>query len=131
MDSVSLSISLALISGVASGLTETGKDAISDTYKALKKKLSEKFGKSSNIPKAINLLEESPDSKIIKDSLAKEIERVEANKDSEILKIAGLLIELLSKEKYASSNTQIINGNYNAVSSGGGIASVNVNIPKK
>ncbi len=131
MDPVSLSISLALVSGIASGLTEIGKDAIADTYNALKTKLLEKFGENSNIPKAISSLEESPNSEIVKANLVKEINKVEADKDSELLEMASFLIELLSREKNVSTKTQTVKGNYNAGSLGGGVASVNINAPSK
>lgn len=126
MDPVTLSISLALVSGVASGLTEAGKNAVTDAYIAIKNRLLEKFKKNSNIPETINALEVNPNSKTIKDNLATEIKKVEADKDVEILELAFTLIELMKKTNVGDTS-QIVHGNYNAVSTGGGIATITVN----
>lgn len=133
MDPITLSLSLAVVSGFASGLTDVGKDSISGLYNSIKEKLlkkSEQHAKSSNLPGAIENLEKEPSSSQAKEDLAKEIEKIDADKDIELIKMAINLMELIQSSPNQNTS-QYIKGNYNAVAGAGGTASINIDDKKK
>jgi hypothetical protein len=59
---VTNAIIAALSAGAAAGATDTAKSAIADGYQGLKSLIKKKFGDQSGVAKAIDRLEEKPDS---------------------------------------------------------------------
>src|SRR5947209_5290623 len=62
MDPISAAIVAALAAGALSGLTETGKTAITDAYQELKDLLVKKFGARSQVVQTVDHLEARPES---------------------------------------------------------------------
>lgn len=91
MEPITTAIIAALIAGVTAGATQVGKSALVDAYNGVKTLLSKKFGKESKLAKAVNELEENPDSKGRQLTLQEEVEAVQAGQDPEVLQAAKLL----------------------------------------
>jgi hypothetical protein len=123
-------VTTAIIAAIAAGITKVGEQAISDSYDALKKLLKEKFGKKSQVVKAVKQLEEKPVSDGRKTMLQEEIVDAKADKDKEILKAAQELLDLLKSQPGGGQFIQKATGNYIAQAGPGATATVNVNKPK-
>lgn len=91
MEPITMAIIAALTAGVTAGATQVGKSALVDAYNGFKALLSKKFGKQSKLTKAVDELEENPDSKGRQLTLQEEVEAVQAGQDSEVLQAAKLL----------------------------------------
>jgi formylglycine-generating enzyme required for sulfatase activity/energy-coupling factor transporter ATP-binding protein EcfA2 len=89
---ISTAIIAALSAGVTGGVTAVGKQAILDSYEALKKAIKSKFGKQSSSAKAIEELEHNPHEEghqlILKGNMA--LEKVGTDPD-----IVGIARELI------------------------------------
>jgi hypothetical protein len=85
MDPVSATIVAALAAGVTSGVTEVGKNAVTDAYNALKAAIKRRFGAESEIAKAVDGAEANPESKGRQAVLEEEIKKAGADKDAEVL----------------------------------------------
>lgn len=103
-------VTTAILAGIAANETNVGEQAIGDTYKALRKLLKNKFGKKSEVVKAIKRVEYKPKSKGRKLLLQEEIANVKADKDSEILKLAQTLLEQIEKQPGGSQFIQKATG---------------------
>lgn len=90
-------ITTAIVAAVTAGVKETGKKAISDAYQGLKRLIQSKFGKDNNISKAIDELEDTPDSEGRKMVLAENMGLEKADKDSDLIKIAQQLVQALKE----------------------------------
>jgi hypothetical protein len=99
-------ITAAIVAALAAGLTEVGKNAVMDTYTGLKSLLKKKFGEDSKVVKA------------------------KADQDPELVQKAQELLNQIKSQPGGEGHIQSIIGNYNAMVSGSGSASVNVNHPK-
>jgi hypothetical protein len=95
MDPVSAAIMAALAPWVTSGVTEVGKNAVTDVYNALKATIKWRFGAESEVAKAVDGAVANPESKGRQTVLEEEIKKAGADKDSEILQLAPALQELL------------------------------------
>jgi flagellar motor component MotA len=110
---------------IFAALANLSKDAIKDSYNALKAALTKKFGDKSDVVEAVKQLEKKPDSEGRKATLQEEVENSKVNDDPEILQLAQ---DLLDKLKEQPSGQQIItqtisNVKY-AATSGTGTASI-------
>lgn len=131
MDPVTTAIVAAITAGLVSGLTKAGEKAITDSYDALKKLLTEKFGKKSEIVKAVKHLEEKPESQGRKQMLQEEVMEAKADQDSVILKAAEALLKQIKAQPDGGQFIQQATGSYIAQAGPGGTASVNVNKPQE
>lgn len=95
-----------ITTAIVAGLAGVGKDAIKDSYNALKSALKKKFGETSDLAEAVDKLEKKPDSEGRKATLQEEIEAVNAHKDAEIIQLAQALLEKLNEQP---GGQQIIN----------------------
>jgi hypothetical protein len=82
---------------VTKGITATGKKAVVDAYNGLKKIISSKFGRDSQVSKAIAELEADPDSKGLQTILLEQVVATTADQDSQILEITQELIKALNR----------------------------------
>ena len=102
MDPIITTITTAIVAALAN----LSKDAIKDSYAALKAALKKKFGETSDVVDAVDKLEKKPDSEARKATVSDEVEIAKANDDPEILKLAQ---ELLDKIKEQPNGQEIIN----------------------
>lgn len=131
MDPVTTAIVASVTAGFASGLAKAGEKAITDTYEALKKLLAKKFGKTSEVVKAIKRLEEKPESEGRKQMLQEEVVEAKVEQDPEILKMAQALLKLIEAQPGGGQFIQQATGSYIAQAGPGAKASVQVNQPDK
>ncbi len=123
-------ITAAIVAALAAGLTEVGKNTIVDAYTGLKSLLKKKFGDDSKVVKAVDNLEEEKDSKGRQLTLQEQIAKVKADQDQELVQAAQVLLREVRSQPGGEQRIQSIVGNYNAMVSGSGSASVNVNHPE-
>ncbi len=95
---------------IVAGIAGVGKDAIKDSYNALKGALKKKFSETSDLAEAVDKLEKNPDSEGRKATLQEEIEAVNAHEDGELIQLAQAL---LGKIKEQPGGQQIINQTQN------------------
>ena len=95
-----------ITTALVAALANLSKDAIKDSYNALKSALKKKFGSESDLVDAVEKLEKKPDSEGRKAMLQEEIEAAKVNEQSEILQLAQ---NLLDKIKEQPGGQQIIN----------------------
>ena len=95
MDPITTAILAALAAGAAAGATDVGKKAIADAYEGLKAIIKKKFGKESEVAKAVENLEGKPDSPARQALLKEEVAAVKAGQDAEILAAVKALEEKL------------------------------------
>jgi hypothetical protein len=126
MDPITTAIVAALSAGAISGLTETSKTLITDTYGKLKAVLSRKFSEQSDVLQAVDQLEKKPDSAGRKETLLEEIAAVKADQDREILQAAQKLLLQLQSIPESGQHMQTATGSYIAQADRGSSASVNV-----
>ena len=88
MDPITI-IVLSLTLGMSEGLKSTAEQAVKDAYAGMKNFIKNKY---SNVN--IDLLESNPASKARQDVVKEELQDVEANNDTELLKKAKRLLEL-------------------------------------
>lgn len=124
-------VTTAIVAAVTSGLTKVGEKAIIDAYEALKNLLQEKFGKKSDVVKAVNRMEEKPESEGRKQILQEELVDAKADKDADIIKAAQALLHLIKSQPDGGQFIQQATGSYIAQAGPGGTASVNVNKPRE
>lgn len=99
MDPITAAIVAALTAGAVSGLTETSKTAITDTYTKLKELLTTKFGKNSEVVKATDHLEIKPESIGRRKALQEKIIGSGAEQDEELLTVAKHMLTLVQTQQ--------------------------------
>jgi hypothetical protein len=114
MDPVPMALVAADTARVTNRATDVGKQAIVDTYNALKKLLKQKFGGESKGVKAME-----------------EVAKVYADKDPELHQAAHDVVAQVRDQPGGIHSIQNVTGNYNASTQGGSSATVNVNTPKE
>lgn len=95
-----------ITTAIVAALANLSKDAIKDSYVALKAALKKKFGETSDVVDAVDKLEKKPDSEARKATVQEEVEIAKVNEDPEILKLAQ---DLLDKIKEQPGGQEIIN----------------------
>jgi hypothetical protein len=111
-------ISAAIIAAVAAGLGQTTKTAIADAYQALKGLLGRHFGGDSDVVKAVDTLEEKPDSKARQNMVEEEIAATDAASQPEIVAAAQ---ELLERVKEAGHKIPPITAISSGITAGGNV----------
>jgi hypothetical protein len=76
---VTNAIIAALSAGAVAGTTDTAKSAIADGYQGLKSLIKKKFGDHSGVAKAIDNLEEKPDSGGRRQTVLEELQAVNSS----------------------------------------------------
>lgn len=104
-----------ITTAIIAALANLSKDAIKDSYDALKSALKKKFGSDSDVVDAVEGLEKKPDSEGRKGTLQEEIESAKVNDDVEIVQLAQ---DLLNKLKDEPGGQQIINQTQTNTASG-------------
>jgi hypothetical protein len=120
MDPVTVAIGAAL----AAGVMKVGQSAFDDAYQALKDTLVRKFGGQSEIAKAVDGLEARPDSAGRATTLQEEVAAAKADQDPDILTAAHALLDQVKAQPGGQQSIQNVYGNQNAVTQGGGTATV-------
>ena len=114
-----------ITTAIVAALAALSKDAIKDSYNALKSALKKKFGSESDLVDAVEKLEKKPDSEGRKGMVQEEVEAAKAHEDTEIVQLAQ---KLLAKIKEQPGGQQIITQNISnvkyAATSGSGSASI-------
>ena len=95
-----------ITTAIVAGLANLSKEAIKDSYNALKTCLKKKFGDESDLVDAVEKLEKKPDSNARKAIVQEEVEIAKLNDDPEILNLAQ---DLLEKIKEQPGGQDIIN----------------------
>lgn len=95
-----------ITTAIVAALAALSKDAIKDSYNALKAALKKKFGTESDLVDAVDKLEKKPDSEGRKATLQEEVEIAKVNDDPEIIRLGQ---DLLDKIKEQPGGQQIIN----------------------
>ena len=95
-----------ITTAIIAALAGLSKDAVKDSYNALKAALKKKFGSESEVVDAVKGLEKKPDSKGRQATLQEEIENAKVNDEVEIVQLAQ---DLLDKIKEQPGGQQIIN----------------------
>lgn len=98
----------ALAAGALAATQDTAAQAVKDAYGALKGALVRKFCK---LDAPVKQLEEKPDSKPRKDVLREELETIKADGDSEVLKLAQALLDMLKQPGLPVGKTNSIKDN--------------------
>ena len=109
MDPITAAIVAALSAGALSGLTETGKTAITDAYQKLKDLLARKFGATSEVVQAVDHLETKPESAGRQGTLQEEIAAIKAEQESEVLAAAKHLLTLVQAQQAGTGKFTIQN----------------------
>ena len=94
-----------ITTAIIAALANLSKNAIKDSYNALKCACKKKFGETSDLVEAIDKLEKKPDSKGRQGTLQEEIEAVNAYQDTEIIQLAQALLDKIKEQSPAQKNT--------------------------
>lgn len=124
-------VTTAIVAAITAGFTKVGEQAVTDAYDELKNILKEKFGKKSEVVKAVDRLEEKPESGGRKQMLQEEVLEAKVDQDSEILKLAQDLLTVIASQPDGGQFIQQASGSYIAQAGPGGTASVNVIKPEE
>jgi tetratricopeptide (TPR) repeat protein len=95
MDPIAIIVS-ALIEGAIVAAKDVTSQAVKDGYKDLVSLIRNRFGKREEVAQALTEIEERPTSEDNQDLLTRELKSAGASKDSEVLKQARALLELLT-----------------------------------
>ena len=118
-------VTLALISGAVSGVA-------GEAYQDLKEVIVARYGRDAQLPQSIANLEARPQSQGRQQQLEEEVAEVGAANENAIRQAADELLETLRRAQPGTVQAvQQAYGNFNAQSSGGGSASVNVTLPER
>lgn len=96
-----------ITTAIMAALANLTKDAIKDSYNALKCACKKKFGEKSDLVEAVDKLEKKPDSEARKGMLQEEIEVANAHKDTEIIHLAEILLEKIKEQSPEQKNITI------------------------
>ncbi|MBE9037578.1 hypothetical protein [aff. Roholtiella sp. LEGE 12411] len=95
-----------ITTAIVAALANLSKEAIKDSYNALKAALKKKFGSESELVDAVDKLEKKPDSEARKAIVQEEVEVAKVNNDPSLLQLAQ---NLLDKIKEQPEGQEIIN----------------------
>ncbi|EAM52138.1 hypothetical protein WH8501_16285 [Crocosphaera watsonii WH 8501] len=93
-----------ITTAIIAALADLSKQTIKDSYNALKEACKKKFSETSDLAKAVDNLENKPDSKGRQETLKEEIEAVNAHQDPEIIQLAQALLEKIKEQSPAQKN---------------------------
>jgi hypothetical protein len=111
-------ISAALLAAVAN----LAEPAIKDAYQGLKALIAKKFGEKHEVVRAVESLEEKPESAGRRQTLQEEVKSAGVENDDEIVTAAQDLIEKVKAQPGGAANVQqTVRGNRNIFSGTGDI----------
>ena len=114
-------VTIAIVGAIAGS---AGKKVFDETYDALKSLLKRKFGSESEVIKAVDGMEATPNSPGRRLTLEEELTAVKAHEDPEILQAARLLQERIGL--YSGGGQQTAIGNNIAQADRGGVAQIHI-----
>ena len=117
----------ALIAGATASVKGIASQVITDMYKAIKNKISEKFGKQNEALSALEKLENKPESDARKNVLAEELSDLDISKDNELIELSQQLIKAIESETNGVQhikNIQNVTGNDNVVVGSGSTVNI-------
>src|SRR5687768_4049452 len=117
----------ALTAGLVTGVSKVGENALVDAYQGLKATLKRKFGDDSEVVKAVETLEEDPNSDWRQGMPKEKVDRAGVDQDLEVRRAAQELLDRVVETPGGEQHAMIIRGNYNAMADRGGRASVRIN----
>jgi hypothetical protein len=121
----------ALSAGVATGAGKVVETSLVDAYNGLKNALKRKFGEESEVVKAVDTIEEDPNSGWRQGMLNERLEQARADQDPEVRKAAEGLRDLIESHPGGEQHVQNAIGSYQAQVMGDhSIAEVRVNQSK-
>lgn len=97
MDIVSTALITAVATGIASGVTDVGKQTIVDAYHSLKALLIQKFGANSEVVESVTHLEKKPGAPAREADVVDGAKAVNADQDPEVLAAAQTLLDALKE----------------------------------
>ncbi|MGF1473448.1 MAG: hypothetical protein ACFB50_17135 [Rubrobacteraceae bacterium] len=124
MEPVTFAVIVAFLAQQATG--QVASEAATDAYRALKDKLSSRFGDKSDVIEAVDILEKRPDSEGSKKLLQEEIDRAAPDSDPEIFAAAQHLRDQIESEPGGEQHIQQARGMYIAQADHGSTANVSV-----
>jgi hypothetical protein len=116
----------ALSAGVATGAGKVVENTLVDAYRGLKATLKRKFGDDSEVVKAVDTVEEEPESNWRQGMLKEKLERAGADQDPEVRQAAEQLSELVKRQPGGEQHVQYARGSNIAQADRGSTATVNV-----
>jgi hypothetical protein len=128
---VTNAIIAALSAGAVAGATDTAKSAIADGYQGLKSLIKKKFGDHSGVAKAIDNLEEKPDSGGRRQTVLEELQAINSTSDPELVSAAQSLFKLIRALPQGEKHVQAAHGTGIAQADRGSTATVTVHAPPK
>ena len=100
MDPITI-IMTALASGAAAGLKPTAEKAIKDAYEGIKKFIKKKYSKVS-----VDMLENDPSDVARQEVVKKDLEKVDASSDADLLRQAKVVLEAV--QQYAPETASAV-----------------------
>lgn len=97
-----------ITAAIVGALGKLGENVIKDAYTALKAAIAHKCGVESEVVKAIENLEEKPNSTGRKETLKEELADAKVEKDLQIVEIAQDLLDKLTEFEAKNSSSTII-----------------------
>lgn len=116
-------ISLALITGAATGLATSGADhaleGVVSTYTALKQRIIAKFSPESRLARAIQDVEDEYDSVAYQAVLQEQVAKTKATEDQAILQAAQALLDEIQQQPDGAQHIQNVYGHHIAAAQHG------------
>jgi hypothetical protein len=119
-------ISTTIIAAISAIGSIVGKKAVEDAYKGLKDLIWKKFGRDSKVSRAIDELEEEPDSKAQQQLLIERMAKTDADRDQKIIQAANALMEQLKKTPSGEKHIMYAKGTGIAQADRGATATVTI-----
>jgi hypothetical protein len=126
MDPVTTAILAALAAGANGAVGDVAKKAIVDGYDGLTALLKKKFGNNSPVAKAVEDLENEPESRGRELVVAEKMKAANVAADPEVLAAAQALLNEIKAGNSKEQHIQRIHGDLNATADHGSSASVNI-----
>ncbi len=96
---------------VTGALAKLSEQAVKDAYDALKALIASKFGKKSDLAKAVEGVEKKPESEGRKETLQEEVAAAKADQDQELVRAARQVLDLIKTQPGAAQIIQTASGN--------------------
>lgn len=119
MDPITIIVT-AVVLGAAAGSKEVATQAVKDAYAGLKSLIVRKFGDKADVEEAVKGVEKKPESEARTAVLKEELEAAAAAQDTEVLKQAQALLELLEKHNELPATYQATVHGSGAIAQGEG-----------
>src|SRR5215212_1542616 len=127
MEPITFTAIVAALGIIAEGAGRAvGQNLATDAYEKLKTTLKRKFGDDSEVVKAVDTVEEDPNSDWRQGMLKEKLERAGADQDPEVRQAAQELLDQLKTQPDGEQHVQYARGSYIAQADRGSHANVNV-----